>query len=232
MLQASGCLSCCHRVSLGLLLPHLAGVAVEAAVAGGRVRIWARARAESAACPRCGQFSERVHSAYERRLADAPAGGQPVTIRLAVRRFFCGNPDCAAVTRLTAPCGPRDARRRSPRRSAGRRSAAAPPIPKRTRREIARDLDLGGLVHGADRFLALLDRLWVLDDGPLGSLGSLLNPEAGLRAQIDQHVFRNPRDWSAEDLFENLGAFEASDRRFALFLEGLTSADVVPDESA
>jgi hypothetical protein len=92
-------LSCCHGISLGVLLPHLAGVAVEAAeVAGGRVRIWARAGAEGASCPRCGQFSERVHSGYERRLADAPAGGQPVTIRLAVRRFFCGNPDCTAVT--------------------------------------------------------------------------------------------------------------------------------------
>jgi len=99
LLQVSGCLSCCHGVSLGLLLPHLAGVAVEAAeIAGGRVRIWARASADGAACPRCGQFSERVHSGYERRLADAPVGGQPVTIRLAVRRFFCGNPDCAAVT--------------------------------------------------------------------------------------------------------------------------------------
>jgi len=99
LLQVNGCLSCCHGVSLGLLLPHLAGVAVEAAeVAGGRVRIWARAGTEGASCRRCGQFSQRVHSAYERRLADAPVGGQPVTIRLAVRRFFCGNPDCAAVT--------------------------------------------------------------------------------------------------------------------------------------
>jgi transposase len=39
-----------------------------------------------------------MHSMYGRRLADAPVGGQPVVIRLAVRRFFCGNPDCAAVT--------------------------------------------------------------------------------------------------------------------------------------
>jgi transposase len=91
-------LSCCHGVGLDLLLPHLAGVVVEAAeVTGRRVRIWARVRAQGASCPRCGQFSERVHSAYERRLADAPAG-QPVTIWLAVRRFFCGNPDCGAVT--------------------------------------------------------------------------------------------------------------------------------------
>jgi transposase len=97
--QFSECLSCRHEVSFGVLLPHLAGVIVEAAeVAGGRVRIWARARAEGAACPRCGRFSRRVHSGYERRLADAPVGGQPVTIRLAVRRFFCDSPDCGAVT--------------------------------------------------------------------------------------------------------------------------------------
>jgi hypothetical protein len=40
--------------------------------------------------PRCGQFPERVHNAYERRLADARIGGQPVTIRLAVRPFRHG----------------------------------------------------------------------------------------------------------------------------------------------
>jgi transposase len=99
LLQVSECLSCCHGVGLELLLPHLAGVVVEAAeVRGGQVRIWARPCAEGASCPRCGQFSQRVHSGYERRLADAPVGGQQVTIRLAVRRFLCGNPDCAAVT--------------------------------------------------------------------------------------------------------------------------------------
>jgi transposase len=99
LLQVSECLSCCHGVGLELLLPHLAGVVVEAAeVRGGQVRIWARPCAEGASCPRCGQFSQRVHSGYERRLADAPVGGQPVTIWLAVCRFFCGNPDCGAVT--------------------------------------------------------------------------------------------------------------------------------------
>jgi transposase len=99
LLQASECLSCRHEVSPGLLFPRLAGVVVEAAeVTAGRVRIWSRARAAGASCPRCGQVSERVHSGYGRCLADAPAGGQPVTIRLAVRRFFCGNPGCAAVT--------------------------------------------------------------------------------------------------------------------------------------
>jgi transposase len=99
LLQVSGCLSCGQEISAGLVLPHLAPVVVEGAeVAGGQVRIWARVRAEGASCPRCGQFTDRVHSGYERRLADAPAGGQPVTIRLAVRRFFCPNLDCGAVT--------------------------------------------------------------------------------------------------------------------------------------
>jgi hypothetical protein len=36
-------------------------------------------------------------------------------------------------------------------------------IPKRTRREIAQDLDLSGLAFMPDRFMALLDRLWVLN---------------------------------------------------------------------
>jgi transposase len=97
--QFSGVLSCCHEISLSVLFPHLAEVAVLAAeVAGGRVRIWARATAPGAAWPRCGQAGDRVHSSYWRRLADAPAGGQPVTIWLAVRRFFCPDPGCPAVT--------------------------------------------------------------------------------------------------------------------------------------
>jgi len=91
-------LSCQHGTSLERLLPHLAGAVVEAAELAGSLCLWARARADHAVCPRCGQPSGRVHSTYGRRLADAPVGGRPVLIRLAVRRFFCGNPDCPAVT--------------------------------------------------------------------------------------------------------------------------------------
>jgi hypothetical protein len=35
---------------------------------------------------------------------------------------------------------------------------------------------------------------------------------AGLRGQIERHVFRNPGDWSAEELFEQLGAFREAIR--------------------
>jgi transposase len=97
--QVSVCLSGGHGFGLDVLLPHLGGVVAESAeVAGGRVRIRARVRAPEGVCPRCGQVSVRVHSTYVRRLADLPAGGQLVVIWLAVRRFFCGNPGCRAVT--------------------------------------------------------------------------------------------------------------------------------------
>jgi very-short-patch-repair endonuclease len=102
-------------------------------------------------------------------------------------------------------------------------------IPKRTRREIARDLDLADLVYDADRFSALLDRLWVLGDDPFEWL---TGTATGLRAQIERHVYRNPGDWSTEELFEQLGAFDAGDTRFARFLDGMVSADVIPDEPA
>ena len=82
-----------------MLLPHLAGVVAEAGeLEEGRLRIWAHSGTDGANCRRCGQFSQRVHSRYRRRLADAPVGGHPVTLWLGVRRFFCGNAGCKAVT--------------------------------------------------------------------------------------------------------------------------------------
>ena len=58
----------------------------------------ARSRAAGAACPACGAWSSRVHSGYVRTVADGPAGGRPVVIRLAVRRFLYRNPACRSVT--------------------------------------------------------------------------------------------------------------------------------------
>ena len=55
-------------------------------------------RADAVACPACGRTSRRVHSRYERRLADGAAGGQRVVIRLQVRRLFCDDPACAKRT--------------------------------------------------------------------------------------------------------------------------------------
>jgi hypothetical protein len=81
------------------LFPHLRGLVVERVEpAGAGVVIEAGSRAPGAACPACGAWSSRVHSGYTRTVADGPAGHGPVVIRLAVRRLFCRNPACAAVT--------------------------------------------------------------------------------------------------------------------------------------
>jgi hypothetical protein len=48
--------------------------------------------------PHSGHASARVHSRYQRRLADAAIGGQRVVLRLGVRRFFCDHHDCQART--------------------------------------------------------------------------------------------------------------------------------------
>jgi hypothetical protein len=106
---------------------------------------------------------------------------------------------------------------------------ATPSIAKRYRRELAAAMDVHTLFLHAGNFSRTLDNLWVLDDPFSIFFGT---SDHSLRAQIDRHVHRNPGDWSVEELFEHLGAFEASDRRFNLFLEALAASDVLPDENA
>jgi transposase len=50
--------------------------------------------APTAACPRCGHDTPRVHSRYTRRLDDLPCLGRCVRLHLAVRRFACPQTDC------------------------------------------------------------------------------------------------------------------------------------------
>jgi transposase len=84
---------------LAVLFPHLAGLRVHRVEdIGDAVVIAASCRARAACCPRCGLESARVHGGYSRVVADGTAGGRPVLIVLAVRRFRCQNPGCAAVT--------------------------------------------------------------------------------------------------------------------------------------
>ena len=105
---------------------------------------------------------------------------------------------------------------------------ATPEIPKRFRHDVARALSVEDLYLNAREFDKLLDCLWDLGNDALAMIfGGTQN---SLRSQIDRHVHRNPGDWSVEHLFDQLGAFQASDRRFIFFLEGLTSPDVRPNE--
>ena len=53
-----------------------------------------RARPATARCPLCSKRSKRVHSRYQRTLADLPWGEHAVTVLLNVRRLFCDNTRC------------------------------------------------------------------------------------------------------------------------------------------
>lgn len=45
-------------------------------------------------CPVCAHSSSAVHGHYTRTVRDVPCGGRRIVLRLAVRKFFCRNPDC------------------------------------------------------------------------------------------------------------------------------------------
>jgi transposase len=54
----------------------------------------ARPISKTAACPICGGISARIHSRYQRALADLPSQGWLVRIRLWTRRFRCAVTEC------------------------------------------------------------------------------------------------------------------------------------------
>ena len=121
-----------------------------------------------------------MHSSYWRRLADAPVGGQPVTIWLAVRRFFCRNPDCRAVTFAEQVEG-----------LTSRRARRTPPL-ARTLTEIA--LALAG--RAGARLAAALDltagrssmlRLVMAQPDPQATAVTVLG--------VDDFAFRRGRDY-------------------------------------
>jgi len=65
---------------------------VETEAAG--LLIVARPALTTAACPTCGSASARVHSTYQRFLADLPAHGRAVRISVRARRFRCALTTC------------------------------------------------------------------------------------------------------------------------------------------
>jgi transposase len=80
---------------LTALFPHLAGFRIDAVICGDeQLTLTATAIRKAASCPVCHRRSRRVHSRYQRRVADLPLGGTPLTLVLHVRKFFCRNPRC------------------------------------------------------------------------------------------------------------------------------------------
>jgi len=83
-----------RRVSRGAIAPS--GLAIDRVEVGpDKVLVFVRPPSKSAICPRCGGASRSIHSRYERLLADLPAHGRRVQLRVQVRRFRCVWGECA-----------------------------------------------------------------------------------------------------------------------------------------
>lgn len=96
-----------------MLLPHLAAVVIDGIVrVAGAVEVWARPRAGGATCPECGKRSQRVHSRYKRRLADAAIE----TSQAACAREIGAQSPTGGVVLLYSPTGACAGDRAIPRR--------------------------------------------------------------------------------------------------------------------
>jgi transposase len=91
------------------------GLFIESAEAEiGVLVILARPSSGTADCPLCGSASTRIHSTYQRSLADLPSHGRAVRIKLSTRRFRCVLATCGRrifTERLAATAGRPFARR-------------------------------------------------------------------------------------------------------------------------
>lgn len=101
-----------------------------------------------------------------------------------------------------------------------------PPITARVRRELAQALDASGQIWSeADGLLDLVKKHWVLQ-APAWSFDYTDSYEP-----VARHMICNPGDWTTVEFFREIGALGGGDRRFALFVEGLLSGSVNPNEA-
>src|SRR5215472_5630417 len=76
-------------------LPLSEGLHIECVtVSDNELLVSVRSSSPTACCPLCGTQAWRIHSRYSRRVADLPCAGQHITLRLAVRKFFCPDTAC------------------------------------------------------------------------------------------------------------------------------------------
>ena len=61
------------------------------------VRLTTRVTTATACCPLCAAPASRVHSRYQRTVADLPCVGRILRVLVQVRRFFCDNAACQRV---------------------------------------------------------------------------------------------------------------------------------------
>ncbi|WP_442974111.1 transposase family protein [Saccharothrix sp. NRRL B-16348] len=143
------------------------------------VRIWGCAKASVSACSSCGVGSRRVHSRYDRRVADMPVAGLPVVLWLRMRRFFCDNGTCPVGTFAEQVDGVTSAHAR---RSQGLRATLESIGLAVAARSGTRLVDRLGLVTGRDTLLRLVRTVPDPPIAPITVLGSTTSPSSAAAA--------------------------------------------------
>lgn len=106
--------------------------------------------------------------------------------------------------------------------------AREPVVSPRVRRELAACLDGVELFTEPEAFVELLARRFVLDANSI----IFFEDRNSLRWNIQQHVVRNPEDWSVAELWHQLGALQCSSERFRQLIEALAGPEARPDEAS
>lgn len=77
-----------------LLFPP--GLEIERIEAGApTLTVWVTSRLSTSPCPLCGTPATRIHSRYQRKVADVACSGRQVRLLLTARKFFCDSATCA-----------------------------------------------------------------------------------------------------------------------------------------
>ncbi|MFD0372860.1 ISL3 family transposase [Streptomyces sp. NPDC059071] len=105
-------------------------------------------------CPGCQARARRVHSSYERGLAERPLTGRKLQVRLRVRRFFCDRSSCHRKTFVEQVRGLSERYRRSSLGLKRWLHAVAVELGGRPGERLCRQLSLSA---GRSRLLELLD---------------------------------------------------------------------------
>lgn len=81
------------------LLPDLPGFSIEQmSIVHGVITVLACSQATCGYCPECAHLSSRIHSRYQRTLADLPWSDRSVRLVVQVHRFICTQPTCRRKT--------------------------------------------------------------------------------------------------------------------------------------
>lgn len=81
-----------------LIPPGVALQVISSTIAPECVRVELTTTASTVPCTACRIGAHRVHSRYQRTLADLPLAHLPMRLKLHVRRFYCDNPACSHQT--------------------------------------------------------------------------------------------------------------------------------------